>query len=67
MKVQLCLLFCTTCREEIRMKATIHVKLKNINFTRRGTPKAKTIMMWIWQLQYVVTLRILHGCLGIHM
>ena len=36
-----CCFACTTCREKIHLKATIHVKLKNINFTRQGTPKAK--------------------------
>ena len=64
MKLQLCLLFCTTRREETHLKATIHVKFKNINFTRRAMPKAKTVMMWILQLQYVVTVRILGGCFG---
>ena len=74
MKVQLCLVFCTLCREEICLKATIHVKSKN-NYQARN-PKAKMVMMWILQkllrqLQYscvlrieVVTLRIVGGCFG---
>ena len=75
MKVKLCLLFCTTCREKICLKVTEgHAKFKNIYQARK--PKAKTVIMWILQkllrqLQYssilciqVVTLRIIGGCFG---
>ena len=65
---------CTTCREEICLKATVHAKFKNIYQARK--PKPKTVRMWILrkllrQLQHgsilriqVVIMRIIGGCFG---
>ena len=59
------------CREEIRLKATINVKFKNIYQARNTLNKnghSVDIAEALGQLQYssiqVVTLRIIGGCFG---
>ena len=63
MKVQLCLLFCTTCREEIPLKATVNVNIYHLSHDVDSEALRQLQYSSIFCIQ-VVTLRIIGDCFG---